>query len=291
MEVPDKTWMSLRRDHSKYEEGVDQFLEYAVSRTGRQNLKCPCVKCLNITYNDIVDVKTHLIVYGINLNYHFWYFHGEKMNTTNAVYDDDDDNEEDDEDDQDDVVDDETVECDDVVPDVVPEVPNTVPDPNNTVNEEQYMQDFIHDMFSNVNAGPSNHEPNEDAQKFFKLLDDSKQPLYEGARITKSSALLKLLHIKNVGQWTNASFDMLLRLLTEDILPMDAQLPNSYYECKKFIIDIGMKYDKIDACNNNCMLFWKDDMNLQSCRVTFLDGKSTKQVRQFERSKMENSFP
>ena len=61
------------------------------------------------------------------------------------------------------------------------------------------MQDFIHDMFPNVNDGPSNHDPVEDAHRLYKLLDDSKQPLYEGARITKSSALLKLLHIKNVG--------------------------------------------------------------------------------------------
>ena len=99
--------------------------------------------------------------------------------TTNVVSDDIDDCDEDGESDDD-----------------VSDVTNT-----KTGNEEHYMQDFIHDMFPNVNDGPSNHEPVKDAHRFYKLLDDYKQPLYEGGRIIKSSALLKLLHIKNVSQW------------------------------------------------------------------------------------------
>ena len=279
MEVPDKSWMNLRRDDPKYEEGVDKFIEFAMSNTTRQTMKCPCEKCLNATFQDMVDLKTHLIIYGINLNYEFWYYHGEKRLTANVVYEDDDD-------------------CE--LDDGVPELNDTRTEFNNTineevdedVNEEHYMQDFVHDMFPNVNdAGPSNHEPPvEDSLRFYKLLDDSKRPLYEGARITKSSALLKLLHIKNVCQWTHASFDMLLRLLKDEILPADANLPNSYYESKKFITDIGLKYEKIDACNNNCMLFWKDDTSLESCRVCGLSRWKVDQTSGRVRKKQNGKF-
>ena len=83
---------------------------------------------------------------------------------------------------------------------------------------------------------------------------------------------------------------MLMRLLKEDILPMHAQLPNSYYESKKFITDIGLKYEKIDACNNNCMLFWKDDKNLQSCRVCGLSKWKVNQTSGSVRKKKNGKF-
>ncbi|XP_047319363.1 uncharacterized protein LOC124922691 isoform X1 [Impatiens glandulifera] len=47
--------------------------------------------------------------------------------------------------------------------DVVLKVNSTSSDVNNTVNAEQYMQDFIHDMFFNVNDGSNNHELVENA--------------------------------------------------------------------------------------------------------------------------------
>ncbi|CAN1181790.1 hypothetical protein LINPERHAP2_LOCUS35617 [Linum perenne] len=110
-------------------------------------------------------------------------------------------------------------------------------------------------------------EPNEKAKKFYRLLDESEKPLYNGCKSSKLSILVKLLHIKTVGNWSNESFTMLLKLLKEDILPNDSTLPGSYYESKKLIRDLGLSYNKIDACDNNCMLYWKDDIHLDSCRV------------------------
>ncbi|KAL0453018.1 UNVERIFIED_CONTAM: hypothetical protein Slati_1279900 [Sesamum latifolium] len=31
---------------------------------------------------------------------------------------------------------------------------------------------------------------------------------------------------------------------------------------KKLIRDLGLPFEKIDACNNDCMLYWKDDIDL-----------------------------
>ncbi|KAK6803029.1 hypothetical protein RDI58_000813 [Solanum bulbocastanum] len=58
-----------------------------------------------------------------------------------------------------------------------------------------------------------------------------------------------------MGRWSNASFTMLLKMLKEELLPDGANLPNSYYEAKKIIKELGLSYDKIDACTNNCLLY------------------------------------
>ena len=47
-------------------------------------------------------------------------------------------------------------------------------------------------------------------------------------------------------------------LLKEELLPDDANLQNSYYEAKNIIKELGVSYDKIDACTNDCMLYWKE---------------------------------
>ena len=60
---------------------------------------------------------------------------------------------------------------------------------------------------------------------------------------------------------------MLLKVFKDEILPSGSHIPKSYYDCKKFITDIGMTYDKIDDCNNNCMLYHKEDKDLQHCKV------------------------
>jgi len=44
-------------------------------------------------------------------------------------------------------------------------------------------------------------------------------------------------------------------------------LPVNTYEAKKFLSDMGLGYEKIPAGHNDCMLFWKDNKDLDSCIV------------------------
>ena len=59
---------------------------------------------------------------------------------------------------------------------------------------------------------------------------------------------------------------MLFEFLKNELLPSGSILVESYYEAKKIIKDLGPSYDKIDACTNNCMLFWKKDVALDACK-------------------------
>ncbi|XP_071740336.1 uncharacterized protein [Rutidosis leptorrhynchoides] len=46
-----------------------------------------------------------------------------------------------------------------------------------------------------------------------------------------------------------------------------AAIPNSLYELRKIIRDLGVGYEKIDACPNDCMLYWKENKDKIKCDV------------------------
>ncbi|KAK6796469.1 hypothetical protein RDI58_004170 [Solanum bulbocastanum] len=45
-------------------------------------------------------------------------------------------------------------------------------------------------------------------------------------------------------------------------------IPESFYKAKKVIKDLGLHYENIHACTNDCMLFWNDTANLDKCSVS-----------------------
>ena len=46
---------------------------------------------------------------------------------------------------------------------------------------------------------------------------------------------------------------------------MENTIPKSFYEMKKLIGALGLKYEKIHACPKGCMLFWKDKAKEDIC--------------------------
>lgn len=147
---------------------------------------------------------------------------------------------------------------------------NEVEDYDNEIVIETMLKDFFpsHDCLgeNDMHNSLPNDVPIDDARKFLRLFDDFQKPLYEGSNSSRLSAIVNLLHIKNLGRWSNESFTMLLQLL-KSLLPQDSTLPDCYYDAKRTIKDLGLLYDKIDACVNDCMLFSKDDAQLEHCKI------------------------
>lgn len=50
------------------------------------------------------------------------------------------------------------------------------------------------------------------------------------------------------------------------LLPLDNIVHRSTYEAKKLISDLGLDYQKIHACMNDCMLLRKECKNVDICR-------------------------
>ncbi|KAL0352078.1 UNVERIFIED_CONTAM: hypothetical protein Scaly_1596500 [Sesamum calycinum] len=50
------------------------------------------------------------------------------------------------------------------------------------------------------------------------------------------------------------------------ILPSNHTLSGDYYSTKKLVKDLGLPVEKIHVCKNGCMLYWKDDVDLEYCK-------------------------
>ncbi|XP_057756486.1 uncharacterized protein LOC130975764 [Arachis stenosperma] len=114
---------------------------------------------------------------------------------------------------------------------------------------------------------PSENDTNEDSRRITELLKDGNRKLYPGcAKYTKLSFIVELYHIKVLCGATDKTFSMIVDLLNNAF--SHANLPTSFYEAKKMIKLLGLGYEKIHACPNNCMLFWgKDNEKKNKCVV------------------------
>ena len=98
-----------------------------------------------------------------------------------------------------------------------------------------------------------------------KLDNDSKMPLYPGCTgFTRLSAVFALVNLKARFGWSDKSFTELLFLLRK-LLPEDNTLPKSQYEAKKILCPMGMEYQKIHACPNDCILYKNDFAQMHNC--------------------------
>ncbi|GKF78683.1 hypothetical protein Tco_0234251, partial [Tanacetum coccineum] len=61
--------------------------------------------------------------------------------------------------------------------------------------------------------------------------------------------------------------------------PTGAKIPKTYYEAKKSMKKVGLGYESIDACINDCCLFWgkknKDEQICPTCKASRWKNKDT----------------
>ena len=114
---------------------------------------------------------------------------------------------------------------------------------------------MVHDAFEHCDKDPSS---------FKNVLEDAEKPLYPGSKHSKLSSLMKLYNIKGLYGWSDSGFSVLLEVLNE-ILPNDNSLPKSMYEARKIMKLLGLDYEKIHACQNDCILYRNEFENLSEC--------------------------
>jgi len=90
-------------------------------------------------------------------------------------------------------------------------------------------------------------------------------PLYPGCTgFTRLLAVLALVNLKARFGWSDKSFTELLLLLRK-LLPKDNTLPKSQYEAKKILCPVGMEYQKIHVCPNDCILYRNEFTEMHNC--------------------------
>jgi hypothetical protein len=112
--------------------------------------------------------------------------------------------------------------------------------------------------------GSSKAGPDAETQAFFYLLKDADQRLWEGCVLSKLSFLVLLFHIKSINKWSNKSLNDLLAIL-QLALPNGANIPRTFAEARKIIAKLGLWYEKIHVCPNNCQLHRKDKKDHDFC--------------------------
>ncbi|XP_028087366.1 uncharacterized protein LOC114288079 [Camellia sinensis] len=116
-----------------------------------------------------------------------------------------------------------------------------------------------------IRGESTNTTQEEEVRTFDKLLNDTKCEVYPGCtNYTLLKFVIEILNMKVTNHWSNKSVDMILEFLTK-LLPNDKLVPKSTYEAKKILRELGLLYELIDACVNDCVLFWKGNATLDKC--------------------------
>ncbi|GFS37987.1 potassium transporter family protein [Actinidia rufa] len=139
--------------------------------------------------------------------------------------------------------------------------------PHSEMRDKQYhdiggidalVEDRIRAESTNVTQG-------EEMRNFQKLLKDSQRELYPGSKeYTLLKFVIEAFNMKVSNHWTNKSFNLFLKFQNR-VLPKCNLVPNSTYEARKILSDLGLSYELIDACINDCVLFWKENAMLDRC--------------------------
>ncbi|KAL9362689.1 hypothetical protein Peur_045474 [Populus x canadensis] len=108
-------------------------------------------------------------------------------------------------------------------------------------------------------------EPNADAARFFDLLRDSDEPLWDGCtNHSKLSAVAQVFTIKSDHGLSEAGYDKIIEWAIS-ILPKGNRLKENFYAAKSMMKPLGLGYQKIDICPNFCMLYYLENAEMTEC--------------------------
>jgi hypothetical protein len=106
--------------------------------------------------------------------------------------------------------------------------------------------------------------PTPEVQKFFDMLRTSEESLHEHTTVSVLTFITCIMSIKSKFAFSNKCYKELLSLFS-DVLPSNHKMPKDRYQSKKVLSVLGMEYEKIDVCKDNCMIFYKEHKNETKC--------------------------
>jgi hypothetical protein len=74
----------------------------------------------------------------------------------------------------------------------------------------------------------------------------------------------RLMEMKSKYNFSNQCYNDIVKLII-DLLPAKHNMPKDLYQSKKIVAGLGMNYKKINVCERNCMLFWKEHKDDTEC--------------------------
>lgn len=97
------------------------------------------------------------------------------------------------------------------------------------------------------------------------LNDECRTPLYGGSNLSRLDTTLMFMNVCRTHKVSNACITELLHLFSKVILPLPNSLPSSEGIATAMVSRLGLRYDTIDACRNECVLYRREYASLESC--------------------------
>ncbi|XP_040362226.1 uncharacterized protein LOC121049375 [Rosa chinensis] len=133
----------------------------------------------------------------------------------------------------------------------------------------------------------------EESFEFNKFVEDAERPLFENSERTKLDSLVQLHNLKARFGMSDTCFSELLSTVGS-LLPKDNVLPQRLYEAKKTLSNLGLQYEKIHACPNDCILYRKEfsvEITCPKCGLSRWKLKKDKTVKVGQPAKVLWYFP
>lgn len=256
MGLIDKSWINLDNFRDpRFIKGVEDFSSFAVEHHHNKNvIPCPCRKCRNqgpAMSHD--DVMIHCFSHGFDKTYKFWFLHGEKerpeqLNESGSSFQ--------------------------------ANVPVVDMNAAFTILAEELSLDNLDAVLGEDPGGRTEGEELVEGVEFNDNLCEAMTELYPGC--TDFSVLrfvVKLLNLKITNGLSDKAFTDLLQLLRM-AMPSGNKIPENAYKADKMIKDLKLKCQKIDACRNDCILYWGDNEFEVSCPTCGVSRYKTATIEQ-----------
>jgi hypothetical protein len=114
--------------------------------------------------------------------------------------------------------------------------------------------DRMDEMLEAIQVEVAEDPPTTEVDSFFKLLKASKESFHEHTTVTLLAFITRLMAIKSKYFFSNNCYNDLMKLIN-DILSKPHKVSMDIYQSKKMMSALDLKYEKIDVCQDNCMLF------------------------------------
>jgi hypothetical protein len=219
----DRSWVFGKQFTTAYVKGVEGFMEFVSQRYPEDaHISCPCRNCHNRVMHPQTEVENHIHVYGMTPTYTNWIHHGEAAdNAVEGIEQEEEGGHDNDF-----------------------GVPADVDD---DVNDDGHG---VPEMLGELYAAA---EADGEKPRFAKVLEDAKKALSPGSKHSKFSFMVRLLYMKSRYRICNTAFTTMMTLIS-DSYP-ESGLPKSYDEARKYLNELGLGYESIHVCKNNCVLF------------------------------------
>ncbi|KAL0307167.1 UNVERIFIED_CONTAM: hypothetical protein Sradi_6134000 [Sesamum radiatum] len=116
-----------------------------------------------------------------------------------------------------------------------------------------------------VTDGSYDYDESGSTDHFYNIVHAANHPLWDGCTQSQLGVVAEMVDIKADGHISERIYNRISQW-NNRTLPPDHTLLGDYYSTNRLVNDLDLSIEKINACKNGCMLYWKDDVDLEYCK-------------------------